>query len=133
VYGGGGIVPDVLLPASLAAPTWLARLNESGTVLTWANGYVSANAASLPSVDALAAAPRLPAAALTEFRAYAARAGVEIPKDSASDDWLQRALVGEVAFVKFGDAGFYRMVALTDGAVSEAVREMERARGELKE
>ena len=132
VYGGGGIVPDVLLPASLSAPDWLARLNESGTVLTWVNGYVSANAAALPNVDALAASPELPEAALVDFRAYAAKAGVTVPTDSASDHWLQRALVGELAFVRFGDAGYYRMVALTDGAVKAAVAQMGKARGELQ-
>ncbi len=127
VYGGGGIVPDVMLPTSATPPEWLARLNESGTVLTWANGYVSANAAALPSVDSLAASPRLPAAALAEFRSYAARAGVTVPSDSASEVWLQRALVGETAFVRFGEAGYYRMVALTDGAVRAAVAQMGKA------
>jgi carboxyl-terminal processing protease len=127
VYGGGGIVPDVLLPPSATPPDWLARLNEAGTVLTWANGYVTANAAALPSADSLAAAPALPTAALVEFRSYASRAGVTVPADSASDRWLQRALVGETAFVRFGEAGYYRVVALTDAAVRAAVAQMHEA------
>ncbi len=128
VYGGGGIVPDVMLPPPATPPEWLARLNEAGTVLTWANGYVSANSAALTSVDSLAAAGRLPDSALAQFRAYAVHAGVTVPTDSASERWLQRALVGEVAFVRFGMAGYYRMVALTDGAVKAAVADMPQAR-----
>jgi carboxyl-terminal processing protease len=124
VYGGGGIVPDVMLPAAAAPPEWLSRLNEAGTILTWANSYVSANAASLPGIDSLTASPALPAAALAEFRAYAARAGVTVPVDSASDRWLQGALAGEAAFVRFGAAGYYRLVARTDGAVRAAAAEM---------
>ena len=128
VYGGGGIVPDVMLPAPTAPPEWLARLNEAGTVLTWVNGYVTANAAVLTSVDSLAASPRLPDAALSQFREYAARAGVLVPTDSASRAWLQHALVGETAFVRFGTTGYYRMVALTDPAVKAAVANMDAAR-----
>jgi carboxyl-terminal processing protease len=128
VYGGGGIFPDVMLPLTAAPPDWLERLNEAGTVLTWANGYVSATGASLPGVDSLAASPTLPAGALAQFRAYARQAGVSVPADSVSDRWLQRALVGEVAFVKYGTRGFYRMAARLDPAVRTAAEEMGKAR-----
>ena len=39
VYGGGGIVPDVVLPET-ESPSWLARVGERGLLLTWAGGFV---------------------------------------------------------------------------------------------
>jgi carboxyl-terminal processing protease len=79
VYGGGGIFPDVVTPEAEPDPLWLARLREEGLPTRWIGGYLSANAASFPSADALAASPRLPDAALADFRAFAARAGHTLP------------------------------------------------------
>ncbi len=120
VYGGGGIVPDVLLPVH-EAPAWLTRLNEAGTLLTWANGYASSAASSLTTIDALIAARSLPPAALTDFRTVASSAGVTVPVDAETETMLGPVLGRMVAFVKFGEAGYYRMVAVTDPAVRAAV------------
>ena len=120
MYGGGGIYPDVRLPDAPSAPSWLARASEDDLLLKWTGGWVTANAASLVSVDALAANPALPPAAVTDFRAFATKNGVTIPTDSATDAMLQRVLVRTVAATKWGDEGYYRLAAVTSSEVAAA-------------
>ena len=113
-------MPDVLLPESNGTPAWLARLYENATIATWVGGYVDKAGSSLPTIDALAASPALSAAAVADFRAYAASSGLSIPTDSNADTRLNGALVASVAFVRYGSPGYYRLLALTDPAVKSA-------------
>lgn len=120
VYGGGGIYPDIRLPDAPAAPDWLARASEDDLLLKWTGGWVTANAASLASLDALAANPSLPAAGVADFRAFASKNGVAIPTDTVTDALLQRVLVRTVAGTKWGDEGYYRLAAVTSSEVAVA-------------
>jgi carboxyl-terminal processing protease len=127
VYGGGGIYPDVVLDDRGSDPLWLARVREEDVPTRWIGGYVSANAAAFPSVEALVRSPRLPAAALAEFRAFAARAGTPVPEGAEADAHLQRVLTRGIAHAKWGDAGYYRLVAVTDPQVREAAAQFPKA------
>ena len=127
VYGGGGIFPDVATPAAEPDPLWLARLGEEDLPTRWIGGYLSANAAAFPSAEALAASPRLPDAALADFRAFAARGGHTLPTGPDADARLQRVLARGIAFAKWGDAGYYRLIAVTDPQVREASGQFGRA------
>jgi carboxyl-terminal processing protease len=127
VYGGGGIYPDVRLNAEETQPLWLEQVWENDVVLKWIGGYVTANAAALSSLDAFAANPALPPAALTEFRAFATQQGASIPAGSDIDAELQRVLVRAVARAKFGDQGYYRVAALVDALVRQAAQQFDRA------
>jgi carboxyl-terminal processing protease len=120
VYGGGGIYPDIRLPDAPAAPDWLARASEDDLLLKWTGGWVTANAASLTSLDALAANPSLPPAGIADFRAFATKNGITIPADSATDAMLQRVLVRTVAGTKWGDEGYYRLAAITSSEMAAA-------------
>ncbi len=120
VYGGGGIFPDIRLPDGGDAPAWLARSSEDDLVIKWTGAWVTANTASLASLDALAASPKLPAAALSDFRAYALKDGITIPADPEADRVLQIVLVRAVAATKFGDEGYYRIAAVTSSEVAAA-------------
>ena len=131
VYGGGGIYPDVTLGAADEVPAWLERVRENDLVLKWIGGYVSANAAALPSLDAFARSPSVAASALTEFRSFAAQQGVVIPPGEAADTLLQQVLTRSAALVKFGEAGYYRVAALLDPTVQQAARQFDRASGIL--
>ena len=121
VYGGGGIYPDVRLPEREPPPLWLARLREESLPLQWAGGWIGANGASLTSADALAASPTLPAAALADFRRFAAGQGVPVPDGPDADRLLERQLVLTLAGVKWGDSGAYRVLAAVDPEVRKAV------------
>ena len=127
VYGGGGIYPDVLTPKGSLRPVWLSRLYEDALPLKWTNGYVAANGAALASLDAFAAHPELPAAAIAQFRTYAKAQGATIPDGAEADTLLQRALTRSVADAKWGDAGYYRVAALLDADVSRGVAAFARA------
>ena len=98
---------------------------QGDAYLKWIGGYVSAEGASFPTLDSLAARPTLPAAALERFRAFAAAQGVVIPPDE--DERLQRVLIRSVALAKWGEEGFYRIAALLDPAVEAAAKQFERA------
>ena len=125
VYGGGGIYPDIPLAERAPLPRWAVRAEEQQLPLTWSGGYVESHAASLTSLEAFAAAGTLPTAALADFRAYAARQGVVIPPDA--DAQLQQLLAGSVAEAKWGAEGAYRVEALHDTSVRDAIASFARA------
>ena len=127
VYGGGGIYPDVVLPEREPAPVWLARIYEEAIPLAWVGGYISSPAASRTTLEALAAAPTLPPAALEDFRTLARKRGITIPPGPEADAWLQGALVLRVAAAKWGDAGYYRVIASVDPEIGDAARTFDRA------
>jgi carboxyl-terminal processing protease len=127
VYGGGGIYPDVTLNGEEAIPPWLAKVREDDLVLKWIGGYVSANAATLSSLDALARSPSIPAAAVAEFRSFAAQQGVAIPAEESAENALQQVLTRAAARVKFGEEGYYRIAALLDPTVKRSAQQFERA------
>ena len=96
-------------------------------MLKWIGAYVTANSASLASLDALAANPVLPASAIREFRSFATQQGVSIPAGNDVDAALQRVLVRAVGRAKFGDQGYYRVAALVDPLVRQAAQQFDRA------
>jgi carboxyl-terminal processing protease len=127
VYGGGGIYPDVVLPEPQPAPVWLARLAEDGVHTRWIGGFLTDNAAAFTTADALAAAPRLPAGALAQFRAFAQAQGHAPPDGADADRAIERMLVREIAGVRWGAAGYHRVSLPLDDQLGAALREFERA------
>ena len=126
VYGGGGIFPDVALEARPGAPLWYSRVGEQLLAYTWAGGYASSDA-SLASLETFLRNPRLPASALSDFRAFAEKQGVSIPADSTADALLGRLLAVTVANAKWGDAGAYSVRALLDSDIAAAVQHFDQA------
>ncbi len=131
VYGGGGIYPDLVLERPVPPPLWLARSREDELELKWTGGWVSANGASLPSLDAFAANPPVPTSDGAGFRAFAAPTGVAIPADTSIDARLARVLAIDVAYAKWGEAGSYRIAAEIDPEVKAARDAFDRAQAIL--
>jgi carboxyl-terminal processing protease len=127
VYGGGGIFPDIAFQEPAPAPLWLERVREAELPLKWLGGYVASSGTALTTLDALAANPTLPPSALADFRAFASQQGVSVPAGSDADALLQRALVRGTAAVKWGEEGYYRLVAVIDPDVRSAVASFGRA------
>jgi carboxyl-terminal processing protease len=127
VYGGGGIYPDVVLPEPQPLPVWLGRVAEDAVHTRWIGGYLTDNAPAFTTADALAAAPRLPAGALAQFRAFAGQQGHALPEGADADRAIERLLLREIAGTKWGAAGFYRVSVALDDQIGAAVREFERA------
>jgi carboxyl-terminal processing protease len=127
VYGGGGIYPDIRFPRPKPYPSWYAQMQEAGVVLKFLNGYVSSNPTAFASLDAMAKSPLLPPAAIEQFRAFASRDSLEIPSGPDTDSLLQRTLVRGYARIKWGDQGYYRLAAVLDPEVAQAVTAFDRA------
>jgi hypothetical protein len=123
------VYPDVALAPAAARPAWMARAEELQLPLSWSGGWATANASSLTSLDAFATAD-LPAAALADFRAYAAKQGVTVPADA--NDLLQGMLAERVAETRWGTEGAYRVLARRDGAIRDAAATFARAVDLLK-
>ena len=119
VYGGGGVYPDILIAESPSMPRWFARAEEQQLFLSWSGSYVDGKGATLGALDTFAAAGPLPAAVLSDFRAYAAKQGVDVPADA--DDLLQRELRSGIAYAKWGTEGAYRVEVKADAAVQKAM------------
>jgi carboxyl-terminal processing protease len=130
-YGGGGIYPDVVLEEDAALPLWLAQVRENDLEIKWMGGFVSGNAGAFASLDGLAASPKLPDAAIADFRHFAVQQGVVIPAGADADEALQGELVRAAALTKFAEPGFYRVSAVLDREVKRAAQLFERATGIL--
>ena len=126
VYGGGGVYPDLLLPAR-ATPGWLARLAETSVLTRWASAHAAEQGGAYPSLDALAERRAPAPGALEGLRRFAAAQGVAVPEGAEADALLGAAAVRRVADVKWGDAGYYRLAALLDGEVAGAAAALERS------
>ncbi len=127
VYGGGGIYPDVVLEENEGAPLWLARLYEDDVVTRWMNAWLAAHPDGLGTMEAFAASPVLPAGALADFRAFAQRQGLPVPDGADADARLQRSLAAALAGTKWGAPGYYRVRAVLDPQVRQAVAQFPRA------
>ena len=121
VYGGGGIYPDVVFPDRSPVPLWLARAREQDLVLKWVNNYLTTSK-QFPTVEAIAAQETVGATALADFRAFAARETIIIPAGAEADEVLSRALLQAIAYARFGAPGFYRLTAVHDPELGNAVR-----------
>ncbi len=126
VYGGGGVFPDVLVPERTPLPVWLARIEEQDLPLAWVGGYLTG--AALPTLDSLLAARKPPAGAVASFRQFATGRSATIPTDPESDARLERMLLGQIVWGKWGEAGFYRLAATVDPVVGQAAAALARAK-----
>jgi carboxyl-terminal processing protease len=124
VYGGGGIYPDLALKERAPTPRWASRIDEQQLPMAWSGGYVDAHAATLGDPSAFAT-NELPAAALADFRAFAAKQGVTVPPEG--DALLREMLAASVAYARWGSEGAYEVIARRDPAVREAAQGFGRA------
>jgi carboxyl-terminal processing protease len=121
VYGGGGIFPDVRTARPAAASAWVRQVNELDLPLTWSGGFVAEQGDALGTLDAFVAAPKLAEGAIEAFRAFATAQSVTIPRSDADDAQLERLLLLNVAYVKWGNPGLYQVEARIDPDVSAAL------------
>lgn len=129
LFGGGGIYPDVHTRREVDPPAWVARVNELELPLSWAGGYITERGAALGSLEAFVKDPKLPAATLTAFRAFAAERGVRLPETPSDDEVLDLLLLRTVAATKWGSAGLYQMEARLDPAIKDAMTHFGRFSG----
>jgi carboxyl-terminal processing protease len=127
VYGGGGIVPDVFLPKPAPTPLWLARVHEQDLPLEWVGTYLDAHPEALTTVEALVEAAAPPPDAVASLRAFIAEQRLTVPDDDDARRRLERLALVSLAYAKFGDAGVYSVIAVTDPHVTQAVAAFDQA------
>jgi hypothetical protein len=116
-----------MLSAPPGIPGWLERIEEDRLVLQWIGGYIDAHGAQYTTLDAFAAAPTMPPAAVADFRAFVASHGDSAAAGDAPDRALGRLLALAVADAKWGEPGYYRIVAILDPDVTTASHAFDRA------
>lgn len=125
VYGGGGVVPDVMLAPPSDLPPWLSRINEADVWLEWLGSYLSTDGARLTTLEAFVGDETRSTTAIAAFRALAMRHDIEIPSDA--DEVLWRAMRQVVAGAKWGDGGALTVRARLDPQVRTAMDGFSRA------
>ena len=121
VYGGGGIAPDVAVPAD-SLPLVTREAERRGLTFRFANRWMNTHPGSaVPAV--------LPDAAWHEFESYVRGAGVGTSPDSleAERPMLSRALRRELARRSGGDAAAMRVALEDDRAFAKAERILDRS------
>jgi len=117
VYGGGGIVPDVIIDQPEPEPLWLATIDEQLLPLQWAGGHVSENQAAYADLDAFASSRTLAGGALESFKTFAAAQGASVPTTPDADRLIEHRLLLQVASTRWGREGYYRLAAGLDPEV----------------
>ena len=118
VFGGGGVYPDIVLKDAAPTPRWLARINEQQLILSWSGSYVDAGRVT-PTLDTFVKSGALPAAAVSDFVAFAQKQGVDVPPDA--NTLLEPELRKAVAYAKWGADGAYRVGVALDPSLQQAV------------
>lgn len=123
VRGGGGILPDVVLPALPPVPAWVTVAADSGIV----DAVADSVAYSLKAADSTravweASPARWTAQVLTPFLARVrARLGVRADLDSALADRIARRLAYRVVAVRWGEENAWEFALGIDPGVREAL------------
>jgi len=126
LYGGGGIYPDVVLPAPGPPPRWLSALQESEVLLRWVGTFLAAAPLGAATVETFVASP-LPAEIVDNFVQFAASDGIAVPESQLNAALLNEILIRAIAWGRWGPDGYYTVAALRDVDVLEAVEQLPEA------
>jgi hypothetical protein len=127
VYGGGGIVPDILAGDSVNAPR-VALFAALGPNIRAFRDALTAEARALAQqgiADVMfTVTPTMRDAVYTRAR----RQGIDVPRPAfdAASDWVDRQLGGEAVRYAFSRAEESRRQVLRDRVVQRAVTEISR-------
>lgn len=133
VYGGGGIMPDIFVPADTTYITsWYTRVSNAGLLHRFCFEYVDANRARLDaagSVDELLALLPSDQALLGDFVSFAARNGVPTRwyYVNISRPLLVNVIKALIARDVLGTAAFYEIDNTTDNVVLRAIEALKEA------
>jgi len=127
VYGGGGIMPDIFIPADTTGnSTYLFKLMQKGLVYQYAFDYADKHRTELASLKSGAEFSALlrSRSILNEFLQYAAKNGV--PNNEAgiklSGKVIEAQLMAYIARNIIGEEGFYSIISSIDNTLLEAVK-----------
>lgn len=131
VYGGGGIVPDVFVPADTAKTSDVLRnLAKSGLHVRVALEYVQRNSGKLSafnSIEAYTKSFQVEPSALDQVRLLSAKRGEVISDEdfAQSKPELERVMKVLIARFYFGYDSHYYVLAADDAMIQKAIADMQ--------
>ncbi len=127
VYGGGGIMPDIFVPADTSGNSaYLFKLMQKGLVYQFAFDYADKHRAELAHLKTGSEFAELlhKRSILNEFLQYAVKNG--IPNSDAgiksSGKIIETQLMAYIARNIIGEEGFYSIISTIDNTLQEAVK-----------
>lgn len=127
VYGGGGIMPDIFVPADTSGNSaYLFRLMQKNLVYQYAFDYADKHREELSGLKSGVKIAELlrQRSILNEFLQYASKSGV--PNNEAgiktSGKIIETQLMAYIARNIVGEEGFYSVISNIDNTLQEAVK-----------
>ena len=126
VYGGGGIMPDVFVPADSSGSSWyLSELRMTPAFTTFAFDFVQNKRNKWSSVRQYRSSFFVTDAVLDRFVNFAkSEYGIQVRNDEIqhSKSRIKRILKGEIARQIWVEQGYYQVVNPEDNEVQKAVQ-----------
>jgi carboxyl-terminal processing protease len=127
VYGGGGIMPDIFVPADTSGnSTYLFRLMQKNLIYQYAFDYADKHREELTKLKTGAKIAELlrQRSILSDFLQYASKSGV--PNHDAgiktSGKIIETQLMAYIARNIVGEEGFYSVISGIDNTLQEALK-----------
>ncbi len=127
VYGGGGIMPDIFVPADTSGnSTYLFKIMQKGLVYQYAFDYADRHRAELSKLKTGAEFSDLlrKRTILGEFLQYAVKNGVANDESGikTSGKIIETQLMAYIARNIIGEEGFYSIISTIDNTLQDAVK-----------
>jgi carboxyl-terminal processing protease len=130
VYGGGGIMPDIFVPADTSGITgYYTKITQKGLVYQFAFDYADKNRDELSKLKSGAEFVEFlnRKGVFNEFLQYAAKKGVPEDKPAlvASGKIIETQIMAYIARNIIGEEGFYSIIGKIDNTFQEAVKALD--------
>src|SRR5665647_289091 len=127
VYGGGGIMPDIFVPADTSGNSaYLFKIMQKGLVYQYAFDYADKHRAELSKLKTGAEFSDLlrKRAILGEFLQYAVKNGVANNETGVktSGKIIETQLIAYIARNIIGEEGFYSIISNIDNTLQDAIK-----------
>ncbi len=127
VYGGGGIMPDIFVPADTTGnSTYLFKLMQKGLVYQYAFDYADKHRSELSNLKSGAEFMKLlrSRSIFNDFLQYAVKNGVPSNEEGIrlSGNIIETQLMAYIARNIIGEEGFYVVISTIDNTLIEAVK-----------
>jgi carboxyl-terminal processing protease len=127
VFGGGGIMPDIFVPADTSGNSaYLFKIMQKGLVYQYAFDYADKHRAELSKLKTGAEFSDLlrKRAILGEFLQYAVKNGVTNNESGikTSGKIIETQLMAYIARNIIGEEGFYSIISAIDNTLQDAIK-----------
>jgi carboxyl-terminal processing protease len=130
VYGGGGIMPDIFVPADTSGISgYYTKITQKGLVYQYAFDYADRNREELGKLkkgkDFIQYLDKK--GILSDFVSYATKKGIPADKKGMNDSGkiIETQLIAYITRNIIGEEGFYSVISRIDNTFQEAVKALD--------